>query len=66
MEKLLEVVFSVQFMPRLYNEDQQPVDGKRSVVVVVGPLLSLKRRPNFKTHKSLGKIKDMVMGPDMN
>jgi hypothetical protein len=32
--------------------------------VVMRPLLSSKRRPHFKTHKSLGKNKNMVMGPD--
>jgi hypothetical protein len=32
--------------------------------VVVRPLLSLKRRPHFKTCKSFGKYKNMVVGPN--
>jgi hypothetical protein len=39
-----------------------PVEGEWPVAV--RPHISLKRRPHFKTRKSFGKNKNMVMVPD--
>jgi hypothetical protein len=47
------------------SESQQshsPVEGEWPVVV--RPLLSSKRRSHFETYKSLGKNKNMAVGPD--
>jgi hypothetical protein len=45
-------------------ENTQREDETRFVILPVCTTFSVRRRPHFKTRKSLGKNKNMVMGSD--